>query len=224
MLSGSISGIVATVTAQGSRILEQPENTRDLTNMLGWLAILACLAGLLVSAGLWAFASKSQNPEGTFNAKRGALVSIFAALAIGALPHLINAFDEAVRPFSPAVPVARGSECDNFVGAVTPGMRCKDGTIYGAKDPNIPNPQQGDARVPTGSDTCPGSDEPQAPGTRCADGSITGQPSIPGGPVGAPGTGSGQVGPNGETTGRCPETGTQLYRWGAPCPNGGTAR
>ncbi len=57
---------------------------------LGWLALVAALAGLLISAALWAIGSYSNNFQQTINGKRGVAVSAAAALIIGLAKILVN--------------------------------------------------------------------------------------------------------------------------------------
>jgi len=67
-----------------------PESLQDLSNGLAWFALALCLAGLLISASLWAIGSKGQNPGQELTGKKGFIVCITAAFFIGALPGLMN--------------------------------------------------------------------------------------------------------------------------------------
>ena len=73
----------------GSKVLQQ------LIDGLAFWALLGCLAAVIVSAVVWAFAAHSNNHHYSANGRRGVLVSAGAALAIGAGPALINFFAEA---------------------------------------------------------------------------------------------------------------------------------
>ena len=84
--------------AGGPKVSLHPNSTfifgQALTNLvdgLGFYALIASLAGLVVGAGLWAVGSNSQNFSQTYNGKKAVLVSAAAALVLGAGPQLINA-------------------------------------------------------------------------------------------------------------------------------------
>lgn len=70
----------------GSKVLQQ------LIDGLAFWALLACLAAVIVSAAVWAFAAQSNNHHHSANGRRGLLVSAAAALAIGASAALVNFF------------------------------------------------------------------------------------------------------------------------------------
>lgn len=65
---------------------------QSLTNGVAGFALIFCLIGLVVSAGLWAVGSNSNNYQHTFAGKRGLAVSAIAALLIGAAAAIINFF------------------------------------------------------------------------------------------------------------------------------------
>ena len=73
----------------GSKVLQQ------LIDGLAFWALLACLAGVILSAAIWAFAAHSNNHHQSANGRRGLLVSSAAALAVGASAALVNFFAEA---------------------------------------------------------------------------------------------------------------------------------
>ena len=73
----------------GSNVLQ------DLTNGIGGFALVACLVGLVVGAGLWALGSNSNNYQQTFQGKRAFAVSALGALLIGAAAAIINFFYDA---------------------------------------------------------------------------------------------------------------------------------
>jgi hypothetical protein len=73
----------------GSKVLQQ------LIDGLAFWALLACLASVLLSAAIWAFAAYSNNHHQSANGRRGLLVSAAAALAVGASAALVNFFAEA---------------------------------------------------------------------------------------------------------------------------------
>jgi hypothetical protein len=72
----------------GSKVLQQ------LIDGLAFWSLLACLAALIVSAVVWAFAAHSNNHHYSANGRRGLLVCAAAALAIGASPALVTFFVE----------------------------------------------------------------------------------------------------------------------------------
>jgi hypothetical protein len=70
----------------GSKVLQQ------LIDGLAFWALLGCLAAVILSAAVWAFAAHSSNHHYSANGRRGLLVSAAAALAIGASAALVNFF------------------------------------------------------------------------------------------------------------------------------------
>ncbi len=66
-----------------------------LINGLFFFALLACLAGLLISVMTWTVASRVQNHHHAHNGKIGTLVAAGGALLCGAAPALINFFFDA---------------------------------------------------------------------------------------------------------------------------------
>ena len=73
----------------GSKVLQQ------LIDGLAFWALLVCLAGVIVAAAVWAFASHSSNHHLAANGRRGVAVSSAGALVIGASAALINFFAQA---------------------------------------------------------------------------------------------------------------------------------
>jgi hypothetical protein len=65
---------------------------QDLINGLGFWALLAALAGMLVGAVLWAVGHHSSNYQQAYSGRKGVMVSGAAALVIGAAPTLIRYF------------------------------------------------------------------------------------------------------------------------------------
>lgn len=57
---------------------------------LEWIALIAALVGLLISAGFWAAGAYSNNYQQVFNGKRGVAISAVAAIIIGLAPYLLN--------------------------------------------------------------------------------------------------------------------------------------
>lgn len=65
---------------------------QNLTNGIAGFALIFCLIGLVLSAGLWALGSNSNNIQQTFVGKRGLAVCAIGALLIGAAAAIINFF------------------------------------------------------------------------------------------------------------------------------------
>ncbi len=65
---------------------------QSLTNGIAGFALILCLIGLVLSAGLWALGSNSNNYQQTFVGKRGFAVCAMGALLIGAAAAIINFF------------------------------------------------------------------------------------------------------------------------------------
>jgi hypothetical protein len=68
---------------------------QGLIDGLGFWALLAALAGVLVGAAIWAVASHSNNHHWSAAGRRGTLAAGIAALVIGAAPALVNFFAES---------------------------------------------------------------------------------------------------------------------------------
>ena len=71
------------------------EVLQSLTNGIAGFALVFCLVGLVLGAGLWAIGSHSNNYQQTFAGKRAFAVCIAAALLIGAAAAIINFFYNA---------------------------------------------------------------------------------------------------------------------------------
>jgi hypothetical protein len=68
----------------GSNVLEQ------MVDGLLYLALLGCLAAMLIGAAVWAFASRGHNPHYAQMGKGAALIAFFGAIVAAAAPALIN--------------------------------------------------------------------------------------------------------------------------------------
>ena len=68
------------------------EVLQSLTNGIAGFALIFCLIGLVLSAGLWALGANSNNYQQTFVGKRGFAVCAMGALLIGAAAAIINFF------------------------------------------------------------------------------------------------------------------------------------
>lgn len=64
----------------------------SLTDGIAGFALIFCLIGLVVGAGLWGLGSTSNNYQQTFIGKRAFGVSVLAALLIGGAAAIINFF------------------------------------------------------------------------------------------------------------------------------------
>jgi len=72
----------------GSRALQ------SLVGGLAFWALLAALAGLIISAAVWALSSQAGNYHHAGMGKRGTLIAAGAALLIGAAPAIIAFFED----------------------------------------------------------------------------------------------------------------------------------
>jgi hypothetical protein len=63
---------------------------QSLVNGIGFWALLACLAGLVIGAATWALGAHTNNYQHASTGRRAVLVSGAAALAIGAAGPLLN--------------------------------------------------------------------------------------------------------------------------------------
>lgn len=68
------------------------EVLQSLTNGIAGFALIFCLIGLVLSAGLWALGANSNNYQQTFVGKRGFAVCSLGALLIGGAAAIINFF------------------------------------------------------------------------------------------------------------------------------------
>src|ERR687884_898580 len=71
----------------GSTALEQ------LVNGLAFWALIASLAGLVISAAVWALSSHSGNYHHTTMGRRGTIISAAAAFLVGAAPAIVSFFE-----------------------------------------------------------------------------------------------------------------------------------
>jgi len=66
---------------------------QSLISGIAFWALLASLAGLLISAAVWALASHSGNYHHSSLGRRGTVVSAVSAFIVGAAPAIINFFE-----------------------------------------------------------------------------------------------------------------------------------
>ncbi len=91
-----MSGVVT--LAQKVNLNPDPSNLpggevlQSLTNGIAGFALIFCLIGLVLSAGLWALGLNSNNYQQTFVGKRGFAVCAMGSLLIGAAAAIINFF------------------------------------------------------------------------------------------------------------------------------------
>lgn len=65
---------------------------QSLSNGIAGFALIACVVGLVVGAGMWAIGAHSSNYQQTFVGKRAVAASALAALLIGGAAAIINFF------------------------------------------------------------------------------------------------------------------------------------
>lgn len=68
-----------------------------LISGVAFWALLASLAGLLISAMVWALASHSGNYHHATAGRRGTLISALAAFLVGAAPAIVAFFEDLGR-------------------------------------------------------------------------------------------------------------------------------
>ena len=80
-----------TVDPSGSK-LPGSAALQELVNGLGFWALVAALAGMVVGAVLWAVGHHASNYQQAYSGRKGVMVSGAAALVIGAAPALMRYF------------------------------------------------------------------------------------------------------------------------------------
>jgi hypothetical protein len=63
-----------------------------LVSGFGYWALIAAIAGMLLSAVVWAVGHHSANYQQAYNGRKGVLVAAVAAIVIGAAPVLVEFF------------------------------------------------------------------------------------------------------------------------------------
>lgn len=84
LLGGVVSLNPSSTALPGHNTIEQ------LTNGIGWWALVASLVGLVIGAAAWALGSHTNNYQYATTGRRTVLVSGAAALLIGAAPTVVN--------------------------------------------------------------------------------------------------------------------------------------
>src|SRR5919201_3912058 len=70
---------------------------QSLVGGVAFWALLASLAGLIISAAVWALSSPAGNYPHAGMGKRGTLISAGAAMLVGAAPAIISFFEDLGR-------------------------------------------------------------------------------------------------------------------------------
>lgn len=70
---------------------------QSLISGVAFWALLAALAGLLISAAVWALSSHSGNYQHASMGRRGTLISALAAFLVGAAPAIVAFFEDLGR-------------------------------------------------------------------------------------------------------------------------------
>lgn len=89
MLAASVNITPNTTGLPGISTLE------SIVGALLTVALIAALAGVVLSALIWSIAHHSHNPSVAARAKTGVIVSIVAAILIGSANELVNFFVNA---------------------------------------------------------------------------------------------------------------------------------
>jgi MFS family permease len=83
-----LAGIVS--MNPSSSALPGQSTIQQLTNGLGWWALIASLVGLVIGAAAWAIGSHSNNYQYANAGRKAVFASGIAALLIGAAPTIVN--------------------------------------------------------------------------------------------------------------------------------------
>lgn len=87
-LARVLAGIV-TMNPSASALPGQ-STIQQLTNGIGWWALVASLVGLVLGAAAWAVGSHANNYQYATTGRKAVLVSGAAALVIGAAPTIVS--------------------------------------------------------------------------------------------------------------------------------------
>src|SRR3954452_17874510 len=94
----SISGVVVAASGIGGKPdpngLPGSPALQQLVNGLAFWGLLAALAGLVISAAIWALSAHSGNYHDAAVGRRGTLVSAAAAFLVGAAPAIVSFFED----------------------------------------------------------------------------------------------------------------------------------
>ena len=97
--------LLTTLIVAATRVGGQPDPSglpgtsalEKLISGVAFWALLAALAGLLVSAAVWALSSHSGNYHHASMGRRGTLISALAAFLVGAAPAIVAFFEDLGR-------------------------------------------------------------------------------------------------------------------------------
>jgi hypothetical protein len=87
LAAGGIGGTPNPNGLPGSSALQQ------LINGLAFWGLLAALAGLIISSGVWALSAHSGNYQHATMGRRGTIISATAAFLVGAAPAIVTFFE-----------------------------------------------------------------------------------------------------------------------------------
>ena len=76
---------------------------KQLGDGLGFYALLVAVAGIFISAGMWAIGRNSANSSFELSGKRGIVVCCVAAFLVGALPGWMAWLDDQAQAIDPSV-------------------------------------------------------------------------------------------------------------------------
>src|SRR5438876_11106280 len=97
VIAMSFSGLVLAASQVGGKPdphgLPGSAALQQLVNGLAFWGLLAALAGLVVSASVWALSAHSGNYHHAGVGRRGTLVAAAAAFLVGAAPAIISFFE-----------------------------------------------------------------------------------------------------------------------------------
>lgn len=84
--------MIGDVTLNRGGTLPGTPQLQQLIDGFGTWALMAALAGMLIGAAVWALGHHSSNYQQSASGRKGLLVSVIAALVVGAAPALVNFF------------------------------------------------------------------------------------------------------------------------------------
>lgn len=92
MVASHLSVLLAGIVTMdpSSSALPGQSTIQEITNGLGWWALIASLVGLVLGAAVWALGSHSNNYQYSNAGKKAVVASGVAALLIGAAPTLVS--------------------------------------------------------------------------------------------------------------------------------------
>jgi hypothetical protein len=135
--TGTTGGALGGATGAAGTINFNTSNIRKLSGWLAWLALLACIIGIFISASLWALGSKGQNPGQELTGKKGMILCCTAAFFVGAMPNLLNWLEGAAHQadttgVTGSVAGGTGAGLGGAVGGAVGGGSGLGGAVGGA--------------------------------------------------------------------------------------------